>query len=549
MKRKSFIALLLMVSLATLALTQNCSQLEPASHLPKGGEGTLGSGTSPTGSSAPSNCLLEGKAIAHTEVVTAYKREIAREDMGCISESRQCIDGQLSGRYPYLTCNLVPIEIDPPITVTPIPDANPAPSPGSLCKATDCDIMLDNEQELAEMTGGVFYGKKIRYCLNRNFDFANKRILKRKQFDSLVFDGCGFRIDNLGLLNESLFGDSLVNSQITNLILVNPKVLFSSYIDDGEAFFFKKKAGVLAGTMRDSSLQDVHIVGDNTTFKFSTIPRFGTAFVTGDMTSGILAGSGQNVNLERVYISAASFYSNNFLETGLLFGSLMNFDFFSAPNYMKDVKVEIKTVEIGHFGSFGGIIGGMDGSGGGATFSNISVSASVQAGKIAFCNTWLETYSPYSGPAWDYVTKDSLSFVSECRNVGGFIGMIQTPRHPIVFDSVEFKGNLRTVGAVAVPVTSFPEELPFGGTGGLIGAIRAFNDVSTVALSIKNVKLSGTISAQHSTRSLERKFNFYCGKLIGSTAKTEIADIASTDTSSLSMACDNQPVNLMTGVQ
>ncbi|WP_413289240.1 hypothetical protein [Bdellovibrio sp. HCB337] len=68
--------------------------------------GTL-SGSNSFGSctvSAPANCSLVGQEVVSGSSVTAYQAATAPYGSSCVSESRICSNGNLSGSYQYLSC-------------------------------------------------------------------------------------------------------------------------------------------------------------------------------------------------------------------------------------------------------------------------------------------------------------------------------------------------------------------------------------------------------------------------------------------------------------
>lgn len=61
------------------------------------------------------NCTLSGNTVNHGSSVTAYQLQSPIESQGqqCLSETRTCNNGTLSGGYPYASCTLVTPELAP----------------------------------------------------------------------------------------------------------------------------------------------------------------------------------------------------------------------------------------------------------------------------------------------------------------------------------------------------------------------------------------------------------------------------------------------------
>lgn len=60
-------------------------------------------------------CTFNGQAVANGSSVTAYQMQYPMQNQGqsCISETRTCTNGALSGTYQYATCTLVTPELTP----------------------------------------------------------------------------------------------------------------------------------------------------------------------------------------------------------------------------------------------------------------------------------------------------------------------------------------------------------------------------------------------------------------------------------------------------
>lgn len=56
--------------------------------------------------SAPTACLFNGETVADGEMVLAYRTQSIELGAECESEYRSCKNGQLSGRFQYASCNL-----------------------------------------------------------------------------------------------------------------------------------------------------------------------------------------------------------------------------------------------------------------------------------------------------------------------------------------------------------------------------------------------------------------------------------------------------------
>jgi hypothetical protein len=54
---------------------------------------------------APGSCLFDGQSVAHGQTVTAYQSSTVGYGQSCISQSRVCTNGTLSGSYTYGSCN------------------------------------------------------------------------------------------------------------------------------------------------------------------------------------------------------------------------------------------------------------------------------------------------------------------------------------------------------------------------------------------------------------------------------------------------------------
>jgi hypothetical protein len=55
---------------------------------------------------APSSCLFNGQTVAHEATVTAYQSSSVAFGGSCVSESRVCNNGELSGSFSYASCNV-----------------------------------------------------------------------------------------------------------------------------------------------------------------------------------------------------------------------------------------------------------------------------------------------------------------------------------------------------------------------------------------------------------------------------------------------------------
>lgn len=55
---------------------------------------------------APSSCLFNGQTIAHGQSVTAYASSSVASGQSCVSQSRICNNGALSGSYAYSSCSV-----------------------------------------------------------------------------------------------------------------------------------------------------------------------------------------------------------------------------------------------------------------------------------------------------------------------------------------------------------------------------------------------------------------------------------------------------------
>ncbi len=56
--------------------------------------------------SAPSACTFNGSAVAHGAAVTAYQAASVAAGNSCVSQSRTCTNGSLSGSYAYAACTV-----------------------------------------------------------------------------------------------------------------------------------------------------------------------------------------------------------------------------------------------------------------------------------------------------------------------------------------------------------------------------------------------------------------------------------------------------------
>ena len=94
--------------------------------------GTIASGSPPSTSSSPvASCALPwGATIAHGASVTAYQSTTVPLGQTCLSQTRSCSNGALSGSYQYASCYVRPAPVDP---ISP-PDCTLASSPASLTR-------------------------------------------------------------------------------------------------------------------------------------------------------------------------------------------------------------------------------------------------------------------------------------------------------------------------------------------------------------------------------------------------------------------------------
>ena len=91
------------VSAFALGMTfQNCSKFK--SNL---GEQFAGSTASQIGSSQFSSCLFNGQAITAGSSVTAYQQSSVPSSQQCVSQTRTCSDGVLSGSFTNASCMVV----------------------------------------------------------------------------------------------------------------------------------------------------------------------------------------------------------------------------------------------------------------------------------------------------------------------------------------------------------------------------------------------------------------------------------------------------------
>lgn len=54
--------------------------------------------------SAPASCLFDGQTIPHGDVVKAFESSSTPPGVNCTSETRQCLNGRLSGSFSYSSC-------------------------------------------------------------------------------------------------------------------------------------------------------------------------------------------------------------------------------------------------------------------------------------------------------------------------------------------------------------------------------------------------------------------------------------------------------------
>lgn len=59
-------------------------------------------------STSPANCTLGGMSVQHNQTVTAYKSSTVSYNQSCLSESRTCNNGTLSGTFTNLSCVKLP---------------------------------------------------------------------------------------------------------------------------------------------------------------------------------------------------------------------------------------------------------------------------------------------------------------------------------------------------------------------------------------------------------------------------------------------------------
>ena len=63
----------------------------------------------------PGACVFNQQEIANGSSVTAYQSASAQQNQGqsCVSQTRTCTNGVLSGNYQYASCNLITPELTP----------------------------------------------------------------------------------------------------------------------------------------------------------------------------------------------------------------------------------------------------------------------------------------------------------------------------------------------------------------------------------------------------------------------------------------------------
>ncbi|MCZ2341358.1 MAG: hypothetical protein LC104_06120 [Bacteroidales bacterium] len=55
---------------------------------------------------APASCTFGNQTVAHGDSVTAYQGELAMSGQTCVSETRTCNNGTLSGSYRFDSCRV-----------------------------------------------------------------------------------------------------------------------------------------------------------------------------------------------------------------------------------------------------------------------------------------------------------------------------------------------------------------------------------------------------------------------------------------------------------
>ena len=69
---------------------------------------------------AAQSCQFNGQTIADGASITAYAAATASPGAQCVSETRTCVKGVLTGSYGYATCNVGSNFTEPPISLLPI---------------------------------------------------------------------------------------------------------------------------------------------------------------------------------------------------------------------------------------------------------------------------------------------------------------------------------------------------------------------------------------------------------------------------------------------
>ncbi|OGG58169.1 hypothetical protein A2853_01480 [Candidatus Kaiserbacteria bacterium RIFCSPHIGHO2_01_FULL_55_17] len=97
----------------------NCSSMEPW-NAGQAGDGTPGQNGSVTitWTNPLASCTFNGSPVAHGASVTAYQASTVPFGSSCVSESRTCNNGTLSGSYQYPSCTVSPPSA-PTCTLTP----------------------------------------------------------------------------------------------------------------------------------------------------------------------------------------------------------------------------------------------------------------------------------------------------------------------------------------------------------------------------------------------------------------------------------------------